>query len=240
MIVIFTLLITFSNLAFAIPGVPNQFYGYVTINGKAAPDGSIVVAKIGGLEVARTTTKDGKYGYDPIFYVDDPNNDRSGKLVKFYVNGVDTGEFWYFCNGCSTRLDLSAQAQEEGGGAMGEGGGILILPPEENVSEEVQINETGPCIERWLCTEWSECINGMQTRECEDVNRCGTEENKPLLAQPCIVGEENVSEEVKPTGITGRLVLVQNPAFLLVLILIALAVILTIFRLRPAKSKKKK
>jgi len=238
MIVIFTLLITFPSLVFAIPGVPNQFYGYVTINGRPAPDGSIVVAKIDGLEVARTTTKDGKYGYNPIFYVDDPNNDRSGKLVKFYVNGVDTGEFWYFCNGCSTRLDLSVEVQE--GGAGEGGGGILILPPEENVSKE-QINETGkPCIERWLCTEWSECINGIQTRECEDVNKCGTEENKPLLVQPCIPEEKNVTTEAKPTGITGMLVLVQNPAFLLVLLLIALAVILTILRFKLVKSEKKK
>lgn len=242
LIAIFTLLILFSNLAFAIPGVPNQFYGYVTINGKPAPDGTFVIAKIDGIEVARTTTKDGKYGYDPIFYVEDPNNDRSGKIVKFYVNGIDTGKFWYFCNGCSTRLDLSIQIQEEGGagGIGGAGGGVFILPPEENVSEEIQINESKPCIERWLCTDWSECINGIQTRECEDVNKCGTEENKPLLVQPCITGKENVTEKAKPTGITGLFILIQNPSFLLVLILIALAIILTIFRLRLTQSKKKK
>ncbi len=240
LIAILTLLVLFSSSAFAIPGVPNQFYGYVIINGRAAPDGSIVVAKIDGVEVARTTTKNGKYGYNPIFYVEDPNNDRSGKIVKFYVNGIDTGKFWYFCNGCVTRLDLAIQTQAEGGAEGGAGGliGGLVLPPEENITEGPQINESKGCIERWLCTEWSECINGIQTRECEDVNRCGTEENKPLLVQPCIEKRNITEERAKPTGITGLFVLIQNPAFLIILILIALAVILTIFRLKLTQKKK--
>jgi len=61
-----------------------------------------------------------------------------------------------------------------------------------------------------------------------------------LLVQPCIPEEKNVTTEAKPTGITGMLVLVQNPAFLLVLLLIALAVILTILRFKLVKSEKKK
>ncbi|MEM2180913.1 MAG: putative metal-binding motif-containing protein [Nitrososphaeria archaeon] len=143
------------------------------------------------------------------------------------------------CNGNDDDCDGLIDDGVCGGGG---GGGFILPPPEENVTEETQTNETSGevCSENWVCTEWSECINGIQTRECEDVNKCGTEENKPLLVQPCIPEEKNVTTEAKPTGITGMLVLVQNPAFLLVLLLIALAVILTILRFKLVKSKKKK
>ncbi len=235
----------FTNPVFAIPGVPHQFYGSVTINGKPAPDGTLVIAKINGVEVARTYTKDGKYGYEPIFYVDDPNNDRSGSVITFFVNGI-ASKTVIFCNGCVTRLDISVQAKEEGGAPVtgGGGGGGLILPSEEEneTQKNETVKETQACIERWLCTEWSECKNGIQTRECEDVNECGTEENKPLLVQPCSLKEENETEIKKeitqPSGVTGMFILIQNPAYLLILILAIIAVVLTIFRLKPLGKKK--
>ena len=108
MLISFLLLLISLHSALAIPGVPHQFYGTVTLNGKSAPDGTMVIAKIDGVEVARTSTKNGRYGYDPIFYVDDPNNDRSGKEIRFFVNGIDTGQTKFFCNGCVTELNLTA------------------------------------------------------------------------------------------------------------------------------------
>ena len=89
-------------------GVPHQFYGEVNFLSGPAPDGSLVEAKIGGITVATTTTYNGKYGYAPnLFYIDDPNNDRAGKVIEFYVRGINTGETAIFQNGMSTRLDLS-------------------------------------------------------------------------------------------------------------------------------------
>ena len=54
------------------------------------------------------------------------------------------------------------------------------------------------CAEDWKCSEWSECSpEGIQTRTCEDVNKCGTTEKKPSESQPChyTAAEE---AEVKP------------------------------------------
>jgi hypothetical protein len=41
------------------------------------------------------------------------------------------------------------------------------------------------CVEDWQCTEWGNCTDGIQTRVCEDLNDCGTEENKPDESQEC-------------------------------------------------------
>jgi len=45
-----------------------------------------------------------------------------------------------------------------------------------------------PCEENWTCTEWSVCINGEQTRNCTDQNKCGTTYDKPAVKQACETG----------------------------------------------------
>jgi len=104
------------------PGVPHQFYGEVNFLNGPAPDGSLVEAKIGGITVATTTTSNGKYGYAPnLFYIDDPNNDRAGEVIEFYVRGINTGEAAIFQNGMSTRLDLSVNVSLTCGDGTGYG-----------------------------------------------------------------------------------------------------------------------
>ena len=49
-------LVLLCSFALAIPGIPHQFYGTVTVNGANAPDGTLVVAKIDGVEVSSGTT----------------------------------------------------------------------------------------------------------------------------------------------------------------------------------------
>lgn len=41
------------------------------------------------------------------------------------------------------------------------------------------------CIENWVCTDFSACINEVKTRTCVDINSCGTQENKPQESIPC-------------------------------------------------------
>jgi hypothetical protein len=117
------------------PGVPNQFYGTVTVNGAPAQDNLIITAKIGSTVVANTLTKNGKYGYDPnIFYVQDPNGDRQGATITFYVatpSGTEIRAATHlFNNGDSTDLPLSVTGDfststtptATGGGSSGGGG----------------------------------------------------------------------------------------------------------------------
>jgi len=101
----------------AYPGVPNQFYGTVSFGNdkQPAPDGTLVEAKIDGKIVATCPVKDGKYGYNPILcFVTDPENNRQGKTIHFFINGLDTNVTFTFENGASKRLDFSLQDVEAG------------------------------------------------------------------------------------------------------------------------------
>jgi len=207
-ILISTILI--SNIVLAQPGIPNAFYGSVTWNGSPAPDGTTVTAKINGVEVASTTTKNGKYGIDPVFYVDDPDHNRSGKEVRFFVNGVDTGQFKYFSNGAVTLLDLIASGGTGGqqgggggggGGAGGAGGGTTGGTTNQSTT---QVGGIQQCQERWICSDWSTCQNGIKTRTCNDENNCGTRNNEPFTSQPCSKEErEEAEQKSQPLSITA-------------------------------------
>ena len=96
----------FTNIAMAIPEMPHQFYGEVSVNGHPAPDTVLIDARIESTVVSSAFVKEGKYGYEQIFYVIDPDGDREGDLVEFYINDVKAAEYT-FVNGESTRLDLS-------------------------------------------------------------------------------------------------------------------------------------
>ncbi|MEM5855714.1 MAG: NosD domain-containing protein [Candidatus Aenigmatarchaeota archaeon] len=50
-----------------------------------------------------------------------------------------------------------------------------------------------PCTEDWVCSEWTACIGGKQTRVCMDRNRCGTVANKPEEERIC---EEKPEEKL--------------------------------------------
>ncbi|MBN2457900.1 hypothetical protein JXB31_02090 [Candidatus Woesearchaeota archaeon] len=75
------------------------------------------------------------------------------------------------------------------GGGSGGGGGSsgtmgTMKPPQ---------NET--CIPQWTCTEWFECIDGVQKRVCVDSNMCGNETEIPVQERAC--------EQASTTGDTG-------------------------------------
>lgn len=42
--------------------------------------------------------------------------------------------------------------------------------------------------EEWICKPWSECVQGTQTRICQDLNSVGTTLQKPLEKQSCLPG----------------------------------------------------
>ncbi len=46
-------------------------------------------------------------------------------------------------------------------------------------------DKTTDCFEAWSCTDWSDCIEGQKTRECTDLNNCGTQEEMPAITQSC-------------------------------------------------------
>jgi len=103
-------LLLLSFVVFAAPGIPHQFYGSVSFSNGASPDNILIEAKIDGTVAATTTTLNGKYGYNPnIFFVTDPDGNRAGKMVEFYVQGSKVATAT-FSNGGYANLNLSASS----------------------------------------------------------------------------------------------------------------------------------
>jgi len=93
-----------------IPAIPHAFYGTLTIGGSPAPVGTVVKAKVGGVECGSiTTTVAGQYGGSGAF---DPKLTVSGEIetgatISFFVNDVDTGQTYAFSPGAVTELNLT-------------------------------------------------------------------------------------------------------------------------------------
>ncbi|NIO44912.1 MAG: hypothetical protein GTN36_05165 [Candidatus Aenigmarchaeota archaeon] len=51
------------------------------------------------------------------------------------------------------------------------------------------------CEEDWICTDWSECEDGSQTRKCVDKYDCGTFYNKPEESRKCAISLQKIFEE---------------------------------------------
>jgi len=59
---------------------------------------------------------------------------------------------------------------------------------------ENNCSQKSECIPNWTCTNWSTCINGIQTRNCTDLNGCENLSGKPKEIQDC--DEEQTLPEI--------------------------------------------
>ena len=110
--------------ALAAPGIPHQFYGTVFYTDGSSISSGTVKAKIGGVVVESVAISNNKYGYTPdLFFVTDPDGDRTGTTISFFVNDVETGTTAVFANGGYTNLNLSISGSSStSGGSTGSTG----------------------------------------------------------------------------------------------------------------------
>lgn len=173
------ILFFFVGMVAAQPGsIPNRFYGSVTINGAAAPDGTLITAKISGVDVAGDTVSGGNYVLD----VPDPSFNRDGKTIEFYVSGTKAGE-GVFQSSEFTLLNLAITVSAPSSPPSGGSPPVVVSSPEE--TEDNETVDIVQCVESWECTDWLDCVNGIQKRVCGDVNQCGTEASKPAVLKSC-------------------------------------------------------
>lgn len=249
--VFITAILLLSSVSFAVPGFPNQFYGKAVLDGAPAPDGAAITATINNVQYGSTTASGGNYS----IIVDNPESQNTGKTIVFFINGMQAGT-GTFTDGANTNLNLSATTPppapapsggSSGGGGGGGGGGSFpatgnVVSQPANQSNTSQIlSESGSCTERWLCTDWSSCSDGLQTRACEDVNTCGTEQNKPLESQPCSTigaGAAGISTEVPLLTAFAIGSPETTAAGALILVLIILALIIWFWKKKKSKSSK--
>ena len=160
----------------AVPPQPHQFYGNVTICGAPAPEGTVVSARIGGIEYASTTVDaEGRYGYDPLFKVpaDDPDTPEkeggvAGETVEFYVGDELAGQYEYEYWGV-TELDLEAPAFWDL--TVTSDGCCPITVEYDGVSEEVAADETRTFADIPCCTDVT--LTAVVPEGCEFVEWSG-------------------------------------------------------------------
>jgi hypothetical protein len=94
----------------------------------------------------------------------------------------------------------------------------------------IKIHEEVPtppasCTPNWDCTAWSACTEGLKTRDCSDINSCGTSVGKPAESEAC--------EDAAAGGKTSIIIII------IVIVVIAAAVLFYIFVYKKKRYFKK-
>ena len=102
----------------AIPPLPYEFYGNISVNDTPADAGVVVLAKINGTEVGNiTTTGIGAYGGSGTFdrrLVVNGAESQIGEYITFWIGDMQAAEKVKLYAGESQRLDLTFIPGKEG------------------------------------------------------------------------------------------------------------------------------
>jgi len=94
------------------PGLPDAFWGNVTLSGYPAPAGSVVSAYIGSVERGSiTVTTAGVYGSSKPFeerLIVNGANEEVGCNITFWVNGIKAAQSVAYGGGNALKIDLDA------------------------------------------------------------------------------------------------------------------------------------
>jgi hypothetical protein len=94
------------------------------------------------------------------------------------------------CGSCNSDETCSAGICEKDKNEEDDNGGSdPSFSSSGSISSSVIKESVKICAPEWSCGDWSECINGTQTRVCEDLKNCGSEEGKPEIFQICKIPE---------------------------------------------------
>ncbi len=146
----------------------------------------LVLVLFSSLALATTVT------VDKLSYVVDEVVKVSGTCNVFGVSvglqaGIGLNTVWVeqVTAGADNKFSVSFFPPQAGNYALyasckGENSAVKTFEVGENVEDMPVL-----CSESWNCTGWSACSNGIQERNCNDVNECGTESSKPEVQQSC-------------------------------------------------------
>ncbi len=89
------------------------------------------------------------------------------------------------CSSCSSDCGSCPSETGAGTGAGAEAGAGGTVGAGAQSQESSRGGLASFCEEKWECIEWSNCVNGYQTRTCADNNRCRTTYDKPPEKRVC-------------------------------------------------------
>ncbi len=124
--------------------------------------------------------------------------------------GYDSGTL--ACSDCvfDTSNCQTSQPPSGGGGSTVSGGGG---------DSKSATTKTSACVENWNCTAWTDCKDEKQTRDCTDLNGCGTTRLKPMTIKTCSVEQAELTLKTLSSqengnflgGITGAVIGALGP-----------------------------
>ncbi|MBN2095293.1 MAG: hypothetical protein JW727_04545 [Candidatus Aenigmarchaeota archaeon] len=200
------------SVAPAFAAFPGDWWGRAYVGSDLAPDGTPVSAYIDG-ELYDTTLVGERIG--PGYYELIVSDADEGDTIVFKIGSVEAQEGAVFSDGSHEQLDLTLAgpacgdtlcngeessstcpedcppAQTTSSSSSSHSSSSSITPSSSSSSDDVEglewvtVNKTEKCSENWTCEDWSECINGFQTRVCIDLNDCSTFDDMPPVSQEC-------------------------------------------------------
>lgn len=118
----------------------------------------------------------------------------TGTLYHFRIlSAGSTGTIMPSKDGTFTTSSPPAPAPPAPVSSGGGGGGSSRSTARIVQTAPQPVPDVPGCTESWFCTEWSGCVDGVQTRTCTDLYMCRTETGKPAESQQCAVAPPPIS-----------------------------------------------
>jgi len=231
------ILLSLACTAAALPVLPDEFAGSVTLDGKPAPAGTVITARIDWNERGSTVTaKAGEYGpldSPGVLAVRATEEDlrRSGSpIITFWVNGHKADQEVAFTGGATRRLDLSAVTGGEddqvpvasgrnsfgieGVGITDTDGGQQVVIDNRTVQGGITTNETAITLSN--VDGWEEVVIFTRERPAGDMQLAGTIESVHARSSPINTGSAWAQVDLEMSrhpGSTAQLdtTIYQNP-----------------------------
>jgi len=125
-IVLLLLLLALAAPTSAVPALPAEFSGTVTIDGSPAPAGAVITARIDDRDCGSLSlTTAGAFGGDDVFdtrLVVSGEEGDAGKSIAFLVDGIKAPRTAVYTPGTSASLALAVTKGSGSGGSSGGGG----------------------------------------------------------------------------------------------------------------------
>ena len=211
LIIVSLCLIFLISIISAIPiPSPHAFYGNVKYSNGESVEG-VIVAKMDDFMVGSCDIVGGFY--DLIM------ESEYGGLIYFYLEGTDESIGNYTFQAFEvTELNFIIEIPES--------------PPENEIdstsrsrrgSSAYQPNFELFCEPNWKCSGWSECKNGLMTRQCYDSNHCDYAYNRPIEETGCEMTSKALIE--KNSSNWGFILFgIITPLILIIILIVILSV----------------
>lgn len=116
------------------------------------------------------------------------------------TNCTDIGGGYWYNEACHLGACIPDICDDLGCGTQDDGCGTTLDCPACPVPTKAAPKEVkSSCVSEWQCSDWNECVNGTQTRTCEDIHNCVLKTtDEPILSQTCeVIVEETCFDGIK-------------------------------------------